>query len=239
MQPDHTPLALLVDRDWDTRQMYAAFLKQRAFEVEEADDGREALAKAISHHPDVVVTETRLPGIDGFVLCRLLREDPSTHDIPLVVVTGDAFESDIKRARTSGADRVLTKPCLPEHLADQLREVLSLARHVRDLSKAARSNAAAEAVRAGELLERSQLIARRPILSRTHRRGDTTDPPLAPPDLRCPICDGPLKYMKSYVGGVSIKHQEQWDDFTCPNNCGSFQYRQRTRRVRRITQNES
>src|ERR1700737_4800962 len=114
--PDHLPLALLVDRDPDTRKMYAEFLRLSACEVEEAEDGREALAKAIARHPDVVVTETRLPGINGFDLCQLLRRDPSTTRIPIVFVTGDAFEGDVRRAERAGADAVLTKPCLPEKL---------------------------------------------------------------------------------------------------------------------------
>ncbi|HZT76170.1 MAG TPA: response regulator [Vicinamibacterales bacterium] len=64
----------MIDRDADTRQMYSEFLRTRC-DVEEAADGREALAKALMRHPDVIVTETRLPGINGFELCRLLRHD--------------------------------------------------------------------------------------------------------------------------------------------------------------------
>ena len=71
--------------------MYAEFLKQAACEIDEAEDGREALAKALTHHPDVIVTETRLPGMNGLELCRILRDDANTRDIPIVVVTGDAF----------------------------------------------------------------------------------------------------------------------------------------------------
>ena len=48
-------------------------LRAAQFQVEQAEDGREALAKAISIHPDIVVTETRLPGMDGFALCDLLH----------------------------------------------------------------------------------------------------------------------------------------------------------------------
>src|SRR2546430_1626636 len=81
-------LVLLADRDADTRLMYAEHLRQLAYEIDDAEDGREALAKAISRRPAVVVTETRLPGISGFELCRLLRHDPLTETIPIVVVTG-------------------------------------------------------------------------------------------------------------------------------------------------------
>src|SRR5262245_37494897 len=84
------PLALLVDRDIDTRQMYAECLRL-SYTIEESDDARDALAKSIALQPDIVITETRLSGIDGFQLCRLLRTDVATRDIPVVFVTGDAY----------------------------------------------------------------------------------------------------------------------------------------------------
>src|SRR5438552_874150 len=84
-------LALIVDRDDDTRRMYAEYLKLRSWATEESADGREALALAISKHPEIIVTETRLPGINGFELCQLLRRDIATAATPIVVVTGDAF----------------------------------------------------------------------------------------------------------------------------------------------------
>src|SRR5690349_13705046 len=65
------PVVLLVDRDSDTRMMYADYLRAVRFAIEEADDGREALAKAIAQPPAVIVTETRLPGMDGYDLCRV------------------------------------------------------------------------------------------------------------------------------------------------------------------------
>jgi hypothetical protein len=87
-----------------------------------------------------------------------------------------------------------------------------------------RSNASQTGVEAGE----------RRALSRQFSREDTTTPPDAPPALVCPACDQPLLYMRSHVGGVSERHREQWDYFDCPNGCGSFQYRQRTRKLRRV-----
>src|SRR5438874_4703455 len=113
----HPLLALLVDCDADTRRMYSEFLTQlSACEIEEAEDGREALAKAIARHPDIVITETRLPGISGFDLCGLLRQDSVLRTTPIIFVTGDAFDGDVQRARRMGADAVLVKPCLPDEL---------------------------------------------------------------------------------------------------------------------------
>jgi CheY-like chemotaxis protein len=208
------PLALLIDRDPDTRRMYREYLRLAQWAAEEAGDGREALAKAIALRPDVIVTETRLPGMSGYDLCAILRCDVATRATPIVVVTADAFEPDIERARMSGADTVLTKPCLPETLLIAMRR----------LRPAAAADASKTAAAAGQR-----------ILSHTHERRDTTSPPIPPPPLVCPRCERPLMYRRSHVGGVSARYPEQWDYFECPNKCGTFQYRERTRTLRRVS----
>jgi two-component system, cell cycle response regulator DivK len=197
--------ALLVEPDTDTRGLFAQVLRRSACDVEEAEDGREALAKALSSQPDVIVTEARLPGMSGYDLCRLLRRDGATRAIPIVVITGDVYPADVNRALAAGADAVLVKPCLPEQLLAEVRHVVQQA----------------DALRAR-------------VVSKTSHRRDTTDPPLAPPTLVCPICDRALRYLQSHIGGVSVRHQEQWDDFECPVCCGKFQYRHRTRRLKRV-----
>jgi len=230
-----SPIALLVDRDADTRRMYAEFLERSAYEIDEASDGRDALVKALRLRPVVTVTETRLPGISGFDLCRVLREDSQTKDMAIVVVTADALASDIRRAEAAGADAVLTKPFLPDRLGSEIARLLSLSQAARARSRLVRSKAVGQMAKADDFLDRSRAsVARRQMLSHTFDRRDTTTPPVAPPLLVCPVCDAPLTYVKSHVGGVSVKHQEQWDYFECRHGCGTFQHRQRTRSVRRI-----
>ena len=225
--------ALLVDRDPDTRRMYAEYLKLAGCTVEEAEDGREALAKAISHHPDVVITETRLPGINGYDLCRLLHADETTRAIPIVFVTADAFVQDVDRARAAGADAVLVKPCLPERLLIELRNLVTSAYEARSRARSLTEIARERVERANSLAETARRMARRP-LSRATPRFQTTDPPAPAPALVCPNCDQPLRYDHSHVGGVSMRHAEQWDYYECAAGCGTFQYRQRTRKLRRI-----
>jgi two-component system, cell cycle response regulator DivK len=240
--PPDSLVALLVDRDQDTRRMYAEYLKLGNWRVDEASDGREALAKAIALHPDVIITETRLPGIDGITLCGLLRRDVATNAIPVVFVTGDAYPADVERAMSAGGDLVLTKPCLPEDLLTRLRTVLADAQKLRTRAAAVRLDATAIRLdaldhleRADEVLSRSvSTIDRHLTLKKAHRRGDTINPPVAPPTLVCPLCDRPLTYRRSHVGGVSSKHSEQWDYFDCDAGCGTFQYRVRTRKLRKV-----
>ena len=65
------PLALVVDRDDDSRSLYTDYLQRHRWRVVGASGGPEALAKAISEQPDVVISETRLLGFDGLMLCEL------------------------------------------------------------------------------------------------------------------------------------------------------------------------
>jgi DNA-binding response OmpR family regulator len=227
-------LALLADRDADTRQMYAAHLRQLTYQIDEAEDGRDALAKAFSRLPTVIVTDTRLPWISGLELCQLLRQDASTSLIPIIVVTGDGSASDVKLAEVAGVDAVLVKPCLPERLAAEMGRVLSQSRELRARARAAQQQFAAQVAKSNELIARSHANIRRVMLSHTHQRLETKAPPTPPPALICPGCDQPLRYMKSHLGGVSERRPEQWDYFDCTQGCGTFQYRPRTRRVRRV-----
>jgi hypothetical protein len=68
-----------------------------------------------------------------------------------------------------------------------------------------------------------------------HERHDTTAPPVTPPALICPQCDQLLAYQRSHIGGVSARHADQWDYYECPAGCGVFQYRERTRKLRRVS----
>jgi CheY-like chemotaxis protein len=228
-----TPLlALIADRDADTRRMYADFLTLSHCLIEQADDGRDALAKIFSRQPDIVVADTQLPGINGFELCALLRHDAATRGIPIVMVTREAFADEVQRAETAGADAVLAKPCRPETLFAEIQRLVRLSADLRERSRAARERMHEQLSRSGTLLDRSR--RRRTMLSSAHTRHDTTTPPITPPALLCPECAQPLRYVRSHIGGVTAQNSEQWDYFDCSGGCGIFQYRERTRKLRRV-----
>jgi CheY-like chemotaxis protein len=215
--------------------MYAEFLRRLSYEIDEAEDGREALAKAIRTRPDLIVTETRLSGLNGMELCRLLRTDVATRDIPIIFVTGDAYDEQIEVAKAAGADAVLVKPCLPETLVAEMQRLRRLSAELRERAREMRDRVAAQLERSTQLLERSRNFPRRLTMSRAHSRHDTTTPALTPPALVCPHCDQPLRYQRSHIGGFSARHSEQWDYYECVQGCGTFQYRQRTRKLRRFS----
>ena len=105
------PRALVVDPDPDTRLFYKTALEPFTAGISEAEDGAEALGRALCNQPALIVTETTLPRVDGFELCVLLRRDPLTARAGIVVVTGAASPSVTSRAVAAGADAVLAKPC--------------------------------------------------------------------------------------------------------------------------------
>lgn len=228
MTMSHALRILVADADADARALYASSFAAQQWDVIEADDGRDALVKALSRRPSAVITELSLPLIDGVALCRILRSDRVTADVPIAVVTGDARAAEAKRVLQSGADVVLTKPMRPETLVIELRRLLSRSAELRQRVSAVVHRAAAEVDRADALRVRRHMI-----LSRTIRRMNTITPPLPPPGLKCTECDASLTYEHSFVGGVSDRHREQWDYYRC-DRCGAFQYRHRTRKLRHI-----
>lgn len=215
-------MVLLVDSDEHNRAMYRACMKAANWNVEEAADGRDALVHALMLRPDLVVTQIRLPGFDGFELCALLRRDLATRAIPIVVVTDDAYQRNQELARRAGATSVLQNPCAPDALIAEAVRLLDVSRE-QDPSMAATAapdGQPPEGVRRG--------------LSRSHVRGETSTPPAVPPSLICPVCDRLLDYKSSQVGGVSARNPEQWDYFMCEQGCGAFQYRHRTHKLRNV-----
>jgi hypothetical protein len=127
---------------------------------------------------------------------------------------------------------VLVKPCLPERLADEISRVLSVTSQWQPEGITTRLETATRSIVSGDRPDAP--TERRTALSRAHLRGDTTTPPVPPPALVCPVCDQPLHYLKSHIGGVSARHAEQWDDYECVGGCGTFEHRQRTRKLRRL-----
>jgi CheY-like chemotaxis protein len=221
-------IVLLVDSDEDTRHLYATWLASRGYGVAQAGDGREALAMALTRRPDLIVTELRLTGIDGIDLCELLKRDPDTRTIPIVVVTG---EDRVPAARCAGVDEILVKPCRPDVL---LAAIVRLGQAMWSSMTAAEAPAAAHAPVTHRIGRSAEPLRASLPRSRSHQRYETTTPAVASPHLVCPSCLQPLQYERSFIGGVNPKQSEQWDYLRCPGGCGIFQYRHRTRKLSKV-----
>jgi CheY-like chemotaxis protein len=115
---------LIVDDVEDNREMYAEYLRFAGFEVITAANGEEGLAKAIADPPDVVVLDLTMPRLDGWALATALRGDARTHHTRILVLSGHALTGTEEGARKAGAHSFLTKPCLPEDLAAEVKRLL-------------------------------------------------------------------------------------------------------------------
>lgn len=122
-------LVLLVEDDRDGREMFASGFVSCGFRVEQAHNGLQALDKALTLQPDIIVTDLALPGIDGLQLCKRLRDDIRTRSIPIIGITGYAsFAAEPDRATRAGCDAVFLKPCLPDTVVSEINRLLDTAR---------------------------------------------------------------------------------------------------------------
>jgi len=123
-----SPLILIVDDFEDNREMYVQYLNFAGYRVAEAANGHEALEQAFAMHPDLIVMDLSLPGMDGWEATRRLKKDERTKHIPVVALTGHALAGHSKTAIEAGCDAFVIKPCLPEDLAAEIRRVLETTR---------------------------------------------------------------------------------------------------------------
>jgi len=220
-EPRPAPLRtiLIAHGDADSRALFRAMLEHPAYVIEECEDGAEALGKVISGKPDLLIAASHLARIDGMALCRLLRSDPHTRSMGIVLIpTGDGA-ADAVRAKAAGADATLAAPCAPEAVVAAIHGVIEQPREP------------VAPPRLPPLDAPSTLDSPRRSRTRNVRPEQTTMPPLTPPSLHCPSCQSLLTYQHSQTGGVNERSFEQWDYFRCPS-CGPYQYRHRTRKLR-------
>ena len=126
--PARSLLILIVDDNADSRRLYAMYFSEAGFRVEEAGHGFQGIEKAFKVAPDVILMDLMMPALDGWETIRLLKGRPRTRAIPIIALTGDTNENDLKLARNAGCDALLIKPCLPEVVFGHVQRLLSLAR---------------------------------------------------------------------------------------------------------------
>ena len=135
MTPDqqNTPLALIVDDDAVNRLMARAALESVGWGVEEAENGREALAAFQQLHPDVVLLDIMMPEMDGFAACTALRKLSGGEHTPVLIMTGlDDYDS-ITKAYDAGATDFLTKPLNGLLLTHRVRYIARSSRALQEL----------------------------------------------------------------------------------------------------------
>lgn len=112
---------LVVDDDQKTVELVKLYLERDGYKVSVAYDGNGALRLARESHPDLIVLDLMLPGINGLQICRTLRQES---DVPIIMLTAMTTEDDKLNGLSLGADDYVTKPFSPRELAARVRAVL-------------------------------------------------------------------------------------------------------------------
>ena len=112
---------LVVDDDVKTVELVKLYLNRDGYRVLTAYDGIEALHLARESHPDLIVLDLMLPGVDGLEICRILRTES---DVPIIMLTAMTTDQDRLTGLDLGADDYVTKPFSPRELAARVRAVL-------------------------------------------------------------------------------------------------------------------
>jgi diguanylate cyclase (GGDEF)-like protein/PAS domain S-box-containing protein len=129
------PLILVADDDEGSRTALRAALEHAGYEVVEAITGGEAVQAFGEHHPDLVVLDVIMPGMDGFEACALLRARPDGEVVPIVIMTGYAEEDSIDRAYEAGATEFVSKASGWTLVSHRVRYLLRTARVLADLRR--------------------------------------------------------------------------------------------------------
>src|SRR3712207_1764841 len=119
------PKILAVDDTPHNIKLLDAILTPRGYVVLPASSGYEALSKVAAEQPDLVLLDILMPGIDGYEVCRKLRDDPATHLLPIVMVTASGDEQKVK-AIEAGADDFIAKPLNQAELLARIRSLLRI-----------------------------------------------------------------------------------------------------------------
>jgi two-component system phosphate regulon response regulator PhoB len=115
---------LIVDDEPDALELIEFNLKAAGFEVLTAADGADAVQKARSRSPDLILLDLMIPEVDGLEVCKILRRDPATSATPIIMLTAKAAEMDRVIGLELGADDYITKPFSPRELVLRVRNLL-------------------------------------------------------------------------------------------------------------------
>jgi len=128
---DRTPIVLVVDDNQQNLELLQVYLEDVDCQSIPACDGPEALDIIAKEPPDLILLDVMMPKMSGFEVCRRIKNDPKTSDIPVIMVTALNEFGDIERAIDSGTDDFLSKPVNKLELLTRIKTMLKL-KHLSD-----------------------------------------------------------------------------------------------------------
>ena len=115
---------LVVEDNQDSRELVVKILKNKGYQLIEAADGEEAIAKVYSEKPDLILLDISIPKLDGFEVTKRLKEQEDLKNIPIVALTAHAMKGDREKFISIGFEGYISKPINIHELPDQVRSYL-------------------------------------------------------------------------------------------------------------------
>ncbi|MGA9533031.1 MAG: response regulator [Anaerolineales bacterium] len=115
---------LIAEDERDIRELITFTLRYHGYEVLSARNGEEALEFALKEHPDLVLLDVRMPRMDGYEVCRSIKENQATEHIPVVFLSAKGQEAEVKEGLDSGAVDYILKPFSPDSLVERVGQLL-------------------------------------------------------------------------------------------------------------------
>jgi len=118
-------LVLVVDDEEMTRQMLSTLLKLDGYDCMEAVDGLDALEKALAFKPSAIILDVMMPKLDGISVCKKLRADPITENVPIIILSGQAHANSEGEGLEAGANAYMRKPMDPKGMLRLLKDLMT------------------------------------------------------------------------------------------------------------------
>src|SRR5512143_4249253 len=116
---------LIVDDDIDSLKLIGLMLQRQGYEIAAASAGGQAISKAVAEKPNLIILDVMMPDMDGYEVCKRLRADANTQNIPIIMFTAKTLIDDKVAGFEAGADDYLTKPTHPAELASRVKAILA------------------------------------------------------------------------------------------------------------------
>lgn len=115
---------LVVDDNQDSRELVVKLLKNKGYQIIEAVDGEDALQKAFTERPDLILMDISIPKLDGYEVTRRLKSQEGFKNTPIIALTAHAMRGDMEKALNAGCEGYITKPINIHELPEQIRYYL-------------------------------------------------------------------------------------------------------------------
>jgi CheY-like chemotaxis protein len=116
---------LVAEDERDIRELIVFTLSYGGFEVHEASNGQEAVSRAPTVRPDLILMDVRMPKMTGYEACEQLKAMPDMKDVPIVFLSAKGQESEITKGLKLGAEAYILKPFAPDDLIRQIKEIMA------------------------------------------------------------------------------------------------------------------